>query len=90
MHQLASDMTAIDWLGVLGSFVIAGCYLSVSRGWADAQGVAFNLANLFGAGLILLSLYFRPNAGAILIELLWIAIAVTALARNLLGRKRDN
>ncbi len=74
-------MTLIDWLGVLGSIFIAGAYLAVSRGWVDPERPAFNLLNLFGAGLILWSLWFRPNAGAILIEVLWICIAVAALAR---------
>ena len=78
---MLGEMTLIDWLGVLGSFCIAGAYLAVSRGWVDAERPAFNLMNLFGAVLILWSLYFRPNAGAILIEVLWILIALAALIR---------
>ena len=83
---MLESMTIVDWLGVLGSFVIAGAYLSVSRGWVDAERPAFNLMNLGGAGLILWSLWYRPNAGAILIEVLWVLIAVTALARWFLRR----
>lgn len=78
---MIAAMTAIDWLGVLGSLMIAGGYLAVSRGWVDGARPGFNLLNLAGALLILLSLWFRPNAGAILIELLWIAIALSALWR---------
>jgi len=84
---MLAEMTAIDWLGVLGSILIASAYLAVSRGWVDAERPAFNLLNLAGALLILWSLYFRPNAGAILIEVLWILIAVTALARWALKRR---
>ena len=83
---MLAEMTAIDWLGVLGSLIIAGAYLAVSRGWVSPEKVPFNLANLIGAGLILLSLYYRPNAGAILIEVLWILIALFALWRY--ARKR--
>jgi hypothetical protein len=83
---MLSDLTFIDWLGVLGSFIIAGAYLAVSRGWVDATRPAFNLLNLGGALMILTSLWYRPNAGAILIEVLWIAIAVIALLRYALGR----
>lgn len=75
------DMTWIDWLGILGSFLIAGAYLAVSRAWVDAELPVFNLLNLVGAVLILWSLWYRPNAGAILIEVLWIIIAMAALAR---------
>lgn len=72
-------MTVIDWIGVLGSFVIAGAYLGATRGWLAAARPAFNLLNLGGAVLILWSLYYRPNVGAILIEVLWVLIAVGAL-----------
>lgn len=78
---MLSEMTLIDWLGVLGSFVIAGAYLAVTRGWVDATRPAFNLLNLAGATLILWSLWYRPNAGAILIEVLWVGIAAMALLR---------
>lgn len=79
MGDVLSEMTVIDWLGVLGSLLIAGAYLAVSRGWVDAQRPMFHLLNLGGAGLILWSLWYRPNAGAILIEVLWVGIALWAL-----------
>ncbi len=78
---MLAELTLIDWIGVLGSLFIAGAYLAVSRGWVDARKPGFNLLNLLGALLILLSLWYRPNAGAILIEVLWVGIAVTALVR---------
>ena len=81
-------MTVIDWIGVLGSFMIAGAYLAVTRGWVYAEKPGYNLINLAGAVFILLSLYFRPNAGAIMIEVLWVMIAVTALVRWALSRGR--
>ena len=75
------DLTFIDWLGVLGSLMISGAYLAVSRAWVDATKPAFNILNLIGAALVLLSLYYRPNAGAILIEVMWVLIAAFALFR---------
>ena len=83
---MLSEMTLIDWLGVLGSFLIAGDYLAVTRGWVAADRPVFNLLNLAGAGLILWSLWYRPNAGAILIEVLWEGIAATALLRWVMRR----
>ncbi|MBT8417432.1 MAG: hypothetical protein KJO42_08320 [Silicimonas sp.] len=85
-----SDMTLIDWLGVLGSILIAGAYLAVTREWMDAARPAFNLLNLGGAALVLLSLWHRPNAGAILIEVLWVCIAVAALVRWAMRRGVGN
>ena len=84
---MLAELTLVDWLGVLGSFLIAGAYLAVSRGWVDAEKPAFNLLNLAGAALILWSLWFRPNAGAILIEVLWVLIALAALIRYALRKE---
>lgn len=80
------DFTVTDWIGIVGSLIISGGYLAVSRGWVDARKPLFNLANLAGAALILTSLYDRPNAGAIIIEVLWVVIAVFALAHYFFGK----
>ena len=78
---MLSDLTFIDILGVLGSLMIAGAYLAVTQGRVAAEKPLYNLVNLAGACLILLSLYYRPNAGAIMIEVLWVTIALIALWR---------
>ncbi|QMU56903.1 MAG: hypothetical protein GKR98_00975 [Boseongicola sp.] len=78
---MLADITLIDYIGVLGSLLIAWAYLAVSRGWVDPKRPAYNLANLAGAALILLSLWYRPNAGAIVIEVLWSLIAIVALVQ---------
>ena len=79
LRAMLSDFTFVDGVGVLGSLVIAGAYLAVSRGWVDARRPGFHLLNLAGALMILASLWYRPNAGAILIEVLWIVIALGTL-----------
>ena len=84
---MLSELTWIDWLGVLGSLMIAGAYLAVSRNWVAPERPAFNLLNLTGALFILASLWYRPNAGAIMIEVLWVCIAVYALIRWFLFRR---
>ena len=76
---MLNDLTLIDYIGISGSLVIAGAYLAVSRGWVDAAKPAFHILNLIGAGLILTSLYDRPNPGAIVIEVLWVMIGIWAL-----------
>lgn len=81
------SLTGLDWIGIFGSFLIAGAYLAVTRGWVEAAHVPFNLANLAGSLLILLSLYHRPNAGAIMIEVLWALIAIAALGRVVRARR---
>ena len=81
-------LTGVDLIGILGSFLIAGAYLAVSRGWVDGRHPPFNLMNLAGAILILVSLFASPDPsiGAILIEVFWIAIALAALLHYVVRR----
>ncbi len=85
---MIEGFTVYDWVGVVGSLIISSGYLAVTRGWVDAQKPGFNLANLVGAVLILVSLYVRPNVGAIIIEVLWLAIAIYALGQYFFGKSR--
>jgi len=76
-----TDLTPIDWLGIVGALIIVIAYFGVSTGLVKASGAVFHLVNLLGAGLILLSLYFLPNPAAIAMEVMWSLIAIGALAQ---------
>ena len=82
-----ADFTFADGLGVIGSLCICSAYLAVSLGRIDAERLPYQLINIAGAVLLLISLYFRPNLGAIMIEVLWITIAVIAIGRIYLRRR---
>ena len=73
--------TFADAVGTVGALTVCTAYWMVSRGTVDAEGPRYHLLNLGGAAMLLFSLWFRPNPGAILIEALWAAIALMALAR---------
>lgn len=88
MPDLAA-FTIPDWLGILGSIMVVGAYWGVSNGRLEAKRAPYHLVNLTGAGLLLFSLWFRPNPGSILIEILWAGIAIGALLRIVLGRERE-
>ena len=75
------DFTFWDGLGVIGSFFLVVAYHGVSIGRFRPDQVSYQVMNLIGSGLLLISLYFRPNPGAILIEVLWAAVAILALTR---------
>ena len=83
-----TDFTALDFLGVIGSLMICSAYLAVSLKRLDPEGFPYQVANALGSIMLLISLYFRPNPGAILIEALWLAIASFAICRALLLRRR--
>lgn len=76
----------IDLVGVFGALMICAAYLLVSIRRLDPEGVRYQGANALGSVLLLVSLWFRPNPGAILIETIWLAIALFALGRIWLRR----
>ena len=80
------ELGGIEWLGILGSFLIAGAYFSVSNNLVNPQKPTFHLLNLIGSIFILISLFYKPSAGAILIELLWVLIAIFGLLRYIFNR----
>ena len=82
-----TDFTLYDFIGIVGSLIICAAYLAVSVKWADPEGIRFQSANGVGSILLLYSLWFRPNPGAIVIEVLWLAIASFAIGRALLKRR---
>ncbi len=81
MLEWVTALQWYDWIGILGSLSLCGGFLAVSNQWLAADRAAFQWVNLGGASLLLVSLCFRPNYGAILIELAWILIAVVSLIR---------
>ena len=82
-----NDFTLLDFVGVVGSLIICSAYLAVSLKRVDPEGIPFQATNGFGAVMLLISLYFRPNPGAIIIEVLWLAIAAFAICRALFRRR---
>ena len=88
MHFLY-NLSFLDWVGIIGSLMIAGAYYGVSNNHFSPEKLTYHLINLIGSLLILLSLYFKPNPGAILIELLWIFIASLGIY-NYYFKKFDN
>ncbi len=79
MLNFVLSLNFFDWIGILGSLLIAGAYYGVSNNIFSPKKLVYHLVNLIGSVLILLSLYYKPNPGAIMIELLWIFIAALGI-----------
>ena len=87
------SFTFLDWVGIIGSLLIAFAYYGVSNNIFSPEKIVFHLINLLGSILILASLYFKPNPGAILIELLWIFIATLGIYKyffNIYNQSKSN
>ena len=73
------SQTLADIIGLTGSalFIAAFAYANVAK---QLNKVAFNLANLVGAILLLVSLSVNFNLAAVVLEAAWGTIAAAGLA----------
>ena len=82
-----ADFGITDAIGIVGSLTICSAYFAVSTGQMSGESIRYQLINVAGATLLLVSLYYRPNPGAILIEVIWLVIAFVAIIRILRRRR---
>ena len=75
-------------IGMLGTALVVGAYLALQMDKLDAKGLAYNLYNLLGAILLLISLLVHFNLASFIIELFWIAASLVGLYKYL-KRKSD-
>ncbi|WP_255505353.1 CBU_0592 family membrane protein [Alkalisalibacterium limincola] len=71
-----------DFVGLAGVAFVVGAFFLLQADKLGAHSIGYQLANLFGALFILLSLYYAPNLSAILLQLVWIAISLFGLVRG--------
>lgn len=79
---------AADVIGLIGSatFIAAFAYAN----WAKTfDKLWFNLANLLGAALLLISLSVTFNLAAFVLEAAWAAIAAAGLVMAIRAKLRD-
>ena len=79
-------MSLFDAAGVAGVVMILVAYAGATSGKLDPKRPKALLLNLFGAGLILLSLAHDFNLSAFLMEAAWAAVAGVGLLRLVIKR----
>lgn len=74
-------------VGLIGSalFIAAFVYANLA---AELNKVLFNIVNLIGAALLLLSLSVHFNLAAFVLEAAWAVIAALGLAKAMLVRRQ--
>lgn len=77
-------------IGMLGTICVVGAYFMIQVDRMDAKGLAYNLWNLLGAILLLLSLLVHFNLASFVIELFWIAASLVGLRQYLKHRRAAN
>ena len=82
------DYNFFDFIGNIGVFLILLMYLSLQAGKIVSQARLYSLLNALGAALILISLCFKFNFSAFVIELFWLLISLYGVWKSL--RKDDD
>lgn len=70
---------AADIIGMVGTSMVVGTYFLLQLNKLDAKGLAYNVWNLLGAVLLLISLLIHFNLASFVIEIFWIAASLVGL-----------
>ncbi len=66
-------------IGMTGTALVVGTYCLLQLSKLDPKGLAYNVWNLVGAILLLISLLVHFNLASFVIELFWIAASLVGL-----------
>jgi hypothetical protein len=78
-----------DFAGFVGVFLIVIAYLLLQLDKLPSSSLTFSLLNAAGSLLIMLSLLFKFNASAFLIEVFWFLISLLGLSKWLISQKKS-
>lgn len=73
------DYSIYDFIGNIGVFFIILGYLLLQTNKIKSSDLKFSLLNIFGAGLIIISLLKNFNISAFIIEAFWILISIIGI-----------
>lgn len=71
-----------DFVGNVGVFLILATYLMLLLERVESRSLLYSFANALGALLILISLYFKFNLSAFIVEFFWLLISIVGLIRG--------
>jgi hypothetical protein len=77
-----------DLAGFVGVLLIVIGYLLLQLDKLPSSSLSFSLLNATGSFLIMLSLIFKFNASAFLIEVFWFLISLIGLSKWLISRQK--
>ena len=92
MFALASPLLHLiaTLIGAIGVFLCLLAYFLLQCGKISPSGFGFSLYNLFGAAMILFSLFYDWNLAAALIEGAWVLISLFGVIRVFIRRKKHS
>ena len=81
-------MDIYQWIGFLGMIFIVIAYLFLQTNKYSINSLQYQLLNLIGAILLLISLFVHFNLGSFIIEVFWIIITIYGIFVNIKKKKR--
>lgn len=77
-----------DIIGMSGTILVVGSFIMLQLEKLNPKSLTYNLTNLIGAILLLISLCYNFNLASFVIELFWIAASVIGLIKYHTKRKQ--
>ena len=84
-HEL--DYSWFDLIGNVGVLLMVVAYLLLQLEKLSSSAVSYLLLNAVGATLVIISLKFRFNLSAFLMEAFWLLISLYGLTRPLFAKR---
>ena len=81
------DYSWFDFVGNVGVLLMVVAYLLLQLEKLSSAAISYLLLNALGAILVMISLVFRFNLSAFLMEAFWLLITLYGLAKPLLARR---
>lgn len=80
-------MDIYQWIGFVGMAFVVFAYLLLQMNKYTIKSIQYQLLNLVGAILLLISLFVHFNLGSFIIEVFWIGITIYGIAKNIKEKK---
>ncbi|UTJ07488.1 CBU_0592 family membrane protein [Arcobacter roscoffensis] len=80
-------MDIYQWIGFVGMAFVVFAYLLLQMDKYTIRSIQYQLLNLVGAILLLISLFVHFNLGSFIIEVFWIGITIYGIAKNIREKK---
>ena len=81
------DYSWFDLIGNVGVLLMVIAYLLLQLEKLSGSALSYLLLNALGAVLVMISLMFRFNLSAFLMEAFWLLISLYGLAKPLLSKR---
>ena len=81
------NLTCFDLVGFIGVLLIITAYLLLQLDKLPSSSPTYSLLNVVGALLIIVSLIFKFNLSAFIVEAFWLLISLFGLTKSLWSRR---